>query len=131
MSTVLTPRDSIDKSSGDRPTNLQLPPQNPRGQRKGFARALGALSSVCGGSSSSALRVRSGQANYRTDFRSRSGTGGSVEFHAVVPLWVDGVDKVADERVEALYWSAWHATSISFSQRFGWSGITLTLSTDA
>jgi hypothetical protein len=26
----------------------------------------------------------------------------------------DGVDKVADERVEALYWSAWHATSISF-----------------
>jgi hypothetical protein len=27
----------------------------------------------------------------------------------------DGVDKVADERVEALYWSAWHATSISFS----------------
>ena len=26
------------------------------------------------------------------------------------PEWVDGVDKVADERVEALYW---HATSIS------------------
>jgi len=30
-----------------------------------------------------------------------------------------------------LYWSAWHATSIPFSQRSGWSGITLTLPTDA
>jgi hypothetical protein len=48
-----------------------------------------------------------------------------------LPQRVDGVDKVADERVEALYWSAWHATSISFSQRSGWSGITLTLPTDA
>ena len=45
------------------------------------------------------------------------------------PSLTDSVDKVADERVEALYWSAWHATSISFSQRPGWSGITLTLPT--
>src|SRR5216684_6201802 len=47
------------------------------------------------------------------------------------PLLTDSVDKVADERVEALYWSAWHATPISFSQRSGWSGITLTLPPDA
>jgi hypothetical protein len=47
------------------------------------------------------------------------------------PRLTDGVDKIADERVEALYWSAWPATSISFSQRSGWSGITLTLPTDA
>ena len=26
----------------------------------------------------------------------------------------DGVAKVADERIEALYWSTWHATPISF-----------------
>jgi hypothetical protein len=51
--------------------------------------------------------------------------------HCQCLSWVDSVDKVADERVEALYWSAWHATSISFSQRSGWSGITLTLPTDA
>ena len=47
----------------------------------------------------------------------RSASGGKSEnicSFGAFPLLTDGVDKVADERVEALYWSAWHATSISF-----------------
>jgi hypothetical protein len=44
---------------------------------------------------------------------------------------VEGVDKVADDRVEARIGALGTRLRSHFSQRFGWSGITLTLPTDA